>query len=86
MLVPDFPSAAGAAGFARREGPAKGVGWTVAWCRSIAELPNNAAAAAVAATVGSSGALTAFETVALMAPEEIDAAVKLSPVYRPPGR
>ena len=51
-----------------------------------AELPNNAAAVAVGATIGASGAITKFETVALMAPEDIDAAVKLSPIYRPPGR
>jgi uncharacterized protein with GYD domain len=51
----------------------------------IAELPSNAAAVAVAATIGASGAIRSFETVALMSPEEIDAAMKLSPIYRPPG-
>jgi uncharacterized protein with GYD domain len=50
-----------------------------------AELPNNAAAVAVGATIGASGAISKFETVALMGPEEVDAAVKLSPIYRPPG-
>ncbi len=52
----------------------------------IADLPSNAAAAAVAATIGASGAVDGFETVALLGPEDIDAAVKLSPIYRPPGR
>ncbi len=52
----------------------------------ITELPDNSAAAAVAATIGASGAVDDFETVTLLSPEDLDAAVKLSPVYRPPGR
>lgn len=52
----------------------------------IADLPDNRAAAAVAATIGGSGAVAAFETVALLTAEDIDAAVKLSPIYRPPGQ
>ena len=52
----------------------------------IAELPSHTAAAAVAATIGASGAVAAFETVALLTGEELDGAVKLSPIYRPPGR
>jgi uncharacterized protein with GYD domain len=51
-----------------------------------AELPGNAAAVAVAATIRASGAISALETVALMSPADIDAAVKLSPIYRPPGQ
>jgi len=51
----------------------------------IAELPGNAAAAAVAATIGASGAISAFQTTALLTPDELDAAVKLSPIYRAPG-
>ena len=51
----------------------------------IVELPSNAAAVAVAATIGSSGAVDSFETIALMSPDEIDAAAKLSPMYRAPG-
>jgi len=51
----------------------------------IVDLPSNAAAAAVAATIGASGAVDSFETVALMTPDEIDAAAKLSPMYRAPG-
>ena len=52
----------------------------------IAELPSHTAAAAVAATIGASGAVAAFETVALLTGEELDGAVKLSPIYRAPGR
>lgn len=52
----------------------------------IADLPNNAAAAAVAATIGATGAVRTFETIPLLEPSEIDAAIKLSPIYRAPGR
>jgi uncharacterized protein with GYD domain len=52
----------------------------------IAELPSNAAAVAVATTIGASGAIEHFETTALMSPADVDVAVKLSPIYRPPGR
>lgn len=52
----------------------------------IADLPNNAAAAAVATTIGATGAVRTFETIALLESEEMDAAIKLSPIYRPPGR
>lgn len=51
----------------------------------IANLPDNAAAAAVALTVSSSGAVN-NRTVVLLTPAEVDAATKLSPSYRPPGR
>ncbi len=51
---------------------------------SIADLPNNQAATAVALTVGSSGAVK-IRTTVLMATAEVDEAVKLSPEYRPPG-
>lgn len=50
----------------------------------LADLPNNEAAAAIALTVSGSGAGGA-RTVVLLTPEEIDAATKLSPSYRPPG-
>jgi uncharacterized protein with GYD domain len=52
---------------------------------AIADLPDNGAALAVAATVGATGALSAFETVPLMTPEEADEAMKRSVSYRPPG-
>ncbi len=51
----------------------------------IAELPDNASMAALALTLGASGAVTNKTTV-LMTPEELDSAVKKSPNYRPPGK
>jgi uncharacterized protein with GYD domain len=51
----------------------------------IADLPDNPSAAAVAATVGASGSLGSFETIVLLTPAEVDAAVKKSVTYRPPG-
>jgi len=50
----------------------------------IVDLPGNAEAAAAALTVGASGAV-GIRTIVLMTPEEVDAAAKLSPNYRPPG-
>jgi uncharacterized protein with GYD domain len=50
----------------------------------IVDLPDNEAAAAVALTVNTSGAVTT-KTVVLMTPEEVDAAAKRSVDYRPPG-
>ena len=51
----------------------------------IVDLPGNAAAASLGLTVSASGAVS-NRTVVLMTPEEIDAATKLSPTYRAPGR
>lgn len=51
----------------------------------IADLPDNATAAALALTVSSAGTVTCKTTV-LMTPEEIDAAAKKVPNYRPPGQ
>jgi uncharacterized protein with GYD domain len=51
----------------------------------IVDLPSAEAAAAVAMTVGSAGGATLRTTVLLTA-EQIDAAAKLSPNYRAPGR
>ena len=51
----------------------------------IIDLPDNASAAAVAAAVGASGALSSYETVVLLTPAEIDEAVKKAVSYRPPG-
>ena len=50
----------------------------------VADLPDNAAAAALALTVSSSGAAPT-ETTALLTPEEIDSAVGANVKYRPPG-
>jgi uncharacterized protein with GYD domain len=51
----------------------------------IADLPGNAAAAAGALTGAASGAI-GTRTIVLLTPEEVDAATKLAPVYRPPGK
>jgi len=51
----------------------------------IAEVPDQATAMAVAAAVGSSGAISSYETVVLVEPSEIDAATKITVGYRPPG-
>jgi uncharacterized protein with GYD domain len=51
----------------------------------IVDLPDNSSAAAVAAAVGSSGALSNYETVVLLTPSEVDEAVKKAVSYRPPG-
>ena len=50
----------------------------------IADLPGNREAAAVALAGGASGAI-GVRTVVLLTPEEVDAATKLTPTYRPPG-
>ena len=52
---------------------------------AIAELPDHAAASALALTVSASGAATCKTTV-LMTPEEVDEASKRSPIYRAPGQ
>lgn len=50
----------------------------------IADLPDNATAAALALAVGQSG-MASTRTVVLMTPEEADTATKKSVAYRPPG-
>jgi len=50
----------------------------------ICDLPDNEAAAAVAITVNASGGAT-VRTIALLTPEEVDAAAQRSVDYRPPG-
>lgn len=52
---------------------------------AVAELPDNAAAIALAATIGASGAMSQLETVVLVSPEEGDAAGQRAIRYRPPG-
>jgi uncharacterized protein with GYD domain len=49
----------------------------------IADLPDNKSATAVALAVGAAGGAR-VRTVVLLAPEEVDAAVKHSVDYRPP--
>jgi uncharacterized protein with GYD domain len=52
---------------------------------AIVDLPDNAAAAALALTVSSGGAFTVATTV-LLTPEEIDAAAQAQVQYTPPGQ
>ncbi len=51
---------------------------------TIADLPDNKAAAALALAVTAGGGAT-VRTVVLLTPEEIDAATKKSVKYSPPG-
>lgn len=51
----------------------------------VAELPDNATAAAIALTVNAAGGAE-VGTVVLLTPEEIDEASKKSVDYRPPGQ
>ena len=49
------------------------------------DLPDFASAVAFAAAVGSTGALSTTETVVLLSPGDIDAAIHKSVEYRAPG-
>jgi hypothetical protein len=49
------------------------------------DAPSNVAATAMAAAVGSSGALARYETVVLLTAEEIDEAMKMAVSYARPG-
>ncbi|HEX6476980.1 MAG TPA: GYD domain-containing protein [Acidimicrobiales bacterium] len=51
---------------------------------AIVDYPDHASAAALALTVGASGAVETTTTV-LLTPEELDAASKKSIEFRPPG-
>jgi uncharacterized protein with GYD domain len=51
----------------------------------VVDLPSYEAAAAIAMTVGSAGSAT-VRTLVLLTAEQMDAAAKLSPSYRAPGR
>lgn len=52
---------------------------------AVADLPDNAAAAALALTVTAAGGAT-VSTVVLLTPEEIDAATQQGVQYTPPGQ
>ena len=52
---------------------------------AIADLPDNATAAAVSLALGASATTTGTVTV-LMTPEEVDQAAKKTVKYTPPGR
>ena len=51
----------------------------------VVDMPDNQSVAAVALTVGSSGAVS-LDTVTLLTPEEVDAAADTSVNYKPPGK
>ena len=51
----------------------------------IVDMPTAASMTAAALTVSASGAAT-IKTTVLMSPEEVDAATKLTPAYRAPGK
>jgi uncharacterized protein with GYD domain len=51
----------------------------------IVDVPDHAAAMAMAATVASSGAIDSYETVVLLSPSDVDAAMNVVVDYAPPG-
>ena len=51
----------------------------------IADLPDSESMTAVALMVAASGAIE-IKTTVLITPEEVDEAVKKTPVYQPPGQ
>jgi len=51
----------------------------------IVDVPDHAAAIAMAATVASSGAISSYETVVLLSPSDIDNAMNVEVEYSAPG-
>ena len=51
----------------------------------IADVPDHAAAIAMAAAVATSGAMSSYETVVLLPPSEVDKAMNVAVDYAPPG-
>lgn len=51
---------------------------------AVVDAPSHAAVAAVSLTIGSSGS-SQVRTIPLMTTDDLDAAAKLSPSFRPPG-
>ena len=51
----------------------------------IADFPDNESMAAVALVVAASGAIE-IKTTVLLTPEQVDEAVKKTPMYHPPGQ
>jgi uncharacterized protein with GYD domain len=51
----------------------------------IADVPDHAAAIAMAGAVSTSGAISKYETVILLTPAEIDQAMNVTVEYAPPG-
>ena len=52
---------------------------------AVVDAPSPEAMAAVAGTVTSSGALSGYETVVLLTPEQLDEAAGMTVAYQPPG-
>jgi uncharacterized protein with GYD domain len=52
----------------------------------VMDLPERGSAAAIAATVVATGAVTVEQCVELLTPTQMDDVAKKSPVYRAPGR
>ncbi len=51
----------------------------------IGDVPDNATALALGATIASSGAISSYETVVLLSPAEVDKAMQTTIAYQPPG-
>ena len=51
----------------------------------IVDVPDHAAAIAMAGAVASSGAVDSYETVVLLPPSEVDKAMQVTVDYVPPG-
>jgi uncharacterized protein with GYD domain len=51
----------------------------------IVDVPDSVTATAVSLAINATGAVQ-FKTIVLITPEEVDAAVKKSVTYRPPGQ
>jgi uncharacterized protein with GYD domain len=51
----------------------------------VVDVPQNTQAAAVAAAVTASGAMSSYETIVLLSPEEVDQAMEVAVQYAPPG-
>lgn len=51
----------------------------------IVDIPDHAAAIAMAGAVGTSGAISSYETVVLLSPSEVDEAMNVTVDYAPPG-
>jgi uncharacterized protein with GYD domain len=55
---------------------------------AIADVPDHATAVAIAAAIGATGTMSSYETIVLITPTEMDAAMKIASEnnkYRPPG-
>jgi uncharacterized protein with GYD domain len=51
----------------------------------VVDVPDHAAAIAMAGAVGTSGGISRYETVVLLSPSEVDEAMNVTVDYAPPG-